>query len=525
MARVEALVIGGGATGAGIARDLALRGIEVLLLERGDFCNGASGGNHGMLHSGARYAVKDPGSAADCASESRVLRHIASYCIEDCGGIFVSFPEDEPIYVEKFEKACKATGVVFSPLTAQEARGMEPELGHDVQSAFQVNDGSLDAFALVLGNIESARDAGAKALNYQLLQSFKVGRGSIDEVIYRDAMSGEVGKVKPEVVINASGAWAGEVAAMAKLKLDVQVDKGSMVIFDGRRTRGLINRLRPPANGDIIVPNHSATIVGTTSVGLKRPGPTHVTKEEVRELASQAARMCPSLTKGRMVRAYAGIRALSPSASGREASRGFQVIDHSGQGMDNMVSVVGGKLTTYRLMAEKASDLACKALGSTRSGRTAHTKLCEDIAEKKLEGALQMYSRRIWHKYGPGRKKVMAACESRPRGTEVVCSCEEVLLGELEHFAAHPDVRTLNDLTRRTRAGMGYCQSGMCALQVLSSLASKTEEEPKRMLEDFLSERWKGLCPVLEGDQLRQEVLKRYLLTGTYQLSIREVRP
>jgi hypothetical protein len=63
----------------------------------------------------------------------------------------------------------------------------------------------------------------------------------------------------------------------------------------------------------------------------------------------------------------------------------------------------------------------------------------------------------------------------------------------------------------------------MCALQALSVLASRTEQDPKRMLEDFLSERWKGLSPVLEGDQLRQEVLKRYLLTGTYHLSIREV--
>jgi glycerol-3-phosphate dehydrogenase len=327
------------------------------------------------------------------------------------------------------------------------------------------------------------------------------------------------------VVINASGAWAGEVAAMARLNLEVQVDKGSMVVFDGRHTRGLVNRLRSPANGDIIVPNHSATIIGTTSMNMIRPGPAQVTKEDVGALVQQATRMCPSLAKGRMVRAYAGIRSLTPSAPGREASRGFQVVDHSKLGIDNMLSVVGGKLTTYRLMAEKAADTACKALGSTRSSRTAQTPLCEEMAEGQLDGALLMYSRRIWRKYGPGKEKVIAACAHRSRGTEVACSCEEVLLGELEHFAAHPDVRTLNDLTRRTRAGMGYCQSGMCAMQVLSPLATRTEQDPKRLLEDFLSERWKGVCPVLEGTQLRQEVLKRYLLTGTYQLSIREMRP
>ncbi len=476
-----------------------------------------------MLHSGARYAVKDPGSAADCASESKVLRRIASYCIDDCGGVFASLPEDDPSYQGAFENACRSAGVVFSPLTAQEARGIEPGLSPDVLSAYQVNDGSLDAFALVLGNIESAREAGAMALNYHALQSMKVGKGSIDEVVYRDVMSGEVDKVKPEVVINAAGAWAGEVASLAKQRLDVHMDKGSMVIYDGRRTRGLINRLRSPADGDIIVPSHSATIIGTTSINLRSPGPANVTRDEVKELVQQAVRICPSLGQGRMVRGYAGIRALSPSAPGREASRGYQLVGHSAQGVDNMISVVGGKLTTYRLMAEKASDMACRALGSTRAGRTAQTPLCADDSEHHLRGALRIHSRRIWRKYGPGKEKVLSACAQRSRGTEVACSCELVLLGELEHFAAHPDVRTLADLTRRTRAGMGYCQSGMCALQVLSPLAARTEQDPKRMLEEFLSERWKGLCPVLEGDQLRQEVLKRYLLTGTYQLSIREV--
>jgi len=524
LARVEALVIGGGATGAGVARDLALRGVEVLLLERGDFCNGASGGNHGMLHSGARYAVKDPHSAANCATESRVLRRIAPYCIDDCGGIFVSLPEDDPSYAERFERACKATGVVFSALTDQEAKAIEPDLSPDVRSAFQVNDASLDPFALVLGNIESAREAGAKVLNYQIVQSFKVGRSGIDEVLYRDAMTGEVEKVKPEVVVNAAGAWAGELAAMARVKLEVQVDKGSMVVIDGHHTRGLVNRLRPPANGDIVVPSHSATIIGTTSMAMSRPGPAAATREEARELSLQTARMCPSIAKGRAVRAYAGIRALSPSAAGREASRGFQVVEHSRQGVDNLVSILGGKLTTYRLMAEKAADLACRALGSTRLGRTAQTPICEEGTEPHLEGSLLMYSRRIWRKYGPGREKVLAACSQRTRGAEVACSCEQVLVGEMEHFAAHPDVRALSDLTRRTRAGMGYCQSGMCAMEALSTLAARTEQDPKRMLEDFLSERWKGVYPVLEGDQLRQEVMKRYLLTGTYQLSIREAR-
>lgn len=525
MARVEALVIGGGATGAGVARDLSLRGIEVLLLERGDFCTGASGGSHGVLHSGARYAVRDPDSARECALENQVLRRIAPYCIEECGGIFASLPGDDQSYPEAFQKGCGSTGVGCRPLTKQEALLKEPSLSSALERAFEVDDASIDPFSLVLGNIESAREAGANVLNYQVVQSFKVSRSTIDEVVYRDAMSGEAEKVRPEVVVNASGAWAGEIASLARARLSLQVDKGSMVVMDGRHGRGLINRLRPPSNGDIIVPNHSATILGTTSMPLARPGTVSASREEVQELLKEACLLVPSLARGRTVRAYAGIRPLVSTSAGREASRGFQVIDHANQGVENLVSLVGGKLTTYRLMGEKAADVACRILGSTRTSRTAQIPICEEGGEPHLEGLLDMYRRRLLRKYGPGRRKVAEACSHRARGKEVACSCEQVLQGELEHFAAHPDVRTLSDLTRRTRAGMGYCQSGMCALSMLSPLALRTDQDPKRMLEEYLSERWKGLWPVLEGDQLRQEVLKRYLLTGTYHLRIREGRP
>jgi glycerol-3-phosphate dehydrogenase len=88
-----------------------------------------------------------------------------------------------------------------------------------------------------------------------------------------------------------------------------------------------------------------------------------------------------------------------------------------------------------------------------------------------------------------------------------VCSCEAVARGELEHFASTPDVRSCGDLMRRTRAGMGFCQAGMCAIHLASSL----EGDPITAAERFLKERWKGVAPVLRGDQLRQESFKAHL--------------
>ncbi|MDO9794822.1 FAD-dependent oxidoreductase, partial [Glaesserella parasuis] len=88
----DVIIIGGGATGAGIARDCALRGIDCILLERRDIATGATGRNHGLLHSGARYAVNDRESATECIEENKILRRIARHCIDETEGLFITLP-------------------------------------------------------------------------------------------------------------------------------------------------------------------------------------------------------------------------------------------------------------------------------------------------------------------------------------------------------------------------------------------------------------------------------------------------
>jgi len=521
LARIEALVIGGGATGIGIARDLAMRGVEVLLLEQKDFGSGGSGGNHGVLHSGARYAVQDPESARQCAAESRVLRSIAPYCIDDRGGIFVELPGDDHSYGDKLIHAAASAGVRIKEISIKEGLEREPNVSPEAVRMLEVDSAVLDAFGLVLGNVESARRAGAKLLNYQGVEAFKVSRGSIDEVTYRDATTGWLDKVKPEVVVNAAGAWAGRVAQKANIRLPMKNDKGTMVVLDGRLTKGLVNRLRMPGDGDIAVPHHSATILGTTSSTLSGPLEVRATREEVRLLIEETSKLIPAIRSARAVRAYAGIRPLTAGSSdGRYMGRGFQVLDHSPEKVDNLISVVGGKLTTYRLMAEKASDLVCRKLGNQATCRTATEPLLDRTTVIDIPTVPDFVNHRLLRKYGPRQPEVAKACIASPRGRELICSCEQALRGEVEHFSRDPDVRTLTDLMRRTRVGMGFCQSGLCALQALSATEERGSESPKQALENFLTERWKGIEPVLEGEQLRQEAFKSYLYSGTYRLRL-----
>src|SRR3954451_10510194 len=112
----DVLVIGGGATGGGVAWDAALRGYDVVLADRADLAEGTSGRFHGLLHSGGRYVVKDPKAAEECIAENRVLRAVAADCIEDTGGLFVTTPFDDPAYADLFLEGCRFKDVDFEKI-------------------------------------------------------------------------------------------------------------------------------------------------------------------------------------------------------------------------------------------------------------------------------------------------------------------------------------------------------------------------------------------------------------------------
>jgi glycerol-3-phosphate dehydrogenase len=115
--RTQALIIGGGATGTGLARDLALRGVPSLVVEKGDINAGASGRNHGLLHSGARYVATDPGAARECHQENQILKKVAPQCIEDTGGLFVAVEGDDETYAADFPHLCQRCGIPCQSLS------------------------------------------------------------------------------------------------------------------------------------------------------------------------------------------------------------------------------------------------------------------------------------------------------------------------------------------------------------------------------------------------------------------------
>src|SRR5689334_17546205 len=268
----DVLVIGGGATGAGVAWDAALRGFDVILADRADLAEGTSGRFHGLLHSGGRYAVKDPHAARECIAENVIVRKIAADCIEDTGGFFVTTPFDDPEYADRFMQGCHDTGVPCEEIDVAVALAEEPRLNPKISRAFRVPDGSIDIWKTVWAMARGARDRGARLLPYHETVAIHRSGDEVTGARLLDQLTGEEVDVEAGVTVSATGAWAGRIADMAGIEgVRVLPGKGIMIAMNHRLVNTVINRCQMPTDGDIIVPIRTVSVIGTTDVHVDDP--------------------------------------------------------------------------------------------------------------------------------------------------------------------------------------------------------------------------------------------------------------
>ncbi|GAB6159280.1 anaerobic glycerol-3-phosphate dehydrogenase subunit GlpA [Desulfotomaculum varum] len=519
---VRVVVIGGGATGTGILRDLAQRGIPALLVEQGDLAHGTSSRFHGLLHSGARYAVKDQEAARECIEENLILRRIAPNCVEETGGLFVQLPEDDPQYTERWIAACAQAGIDCQEVDVKELIKQNPVLSPDICRAFRVPDCAVDGFRILWSNVQAARRDGARVLTYHRVTAIHQSNGRVTGVTLVNQLNGESKNIACEMVINAAGPWGGEVAALAGLTVPVIKDKGTLVAYNHRLTNMVVNRLRPPGDGDIFVPHGTITILGTTSATVEDPGCTKPGYQEVLELIKIGREMIPDLANYRLIRAFAGVRPLyqeNGAAGGRSVTRNFALLDHRQRdGLAGMVSIVGGKFTTFRLMAEKTVDLVAGQLGVQAPCRTAEEPLTAPVPAELLERGKKVFgvpgAKKAADRMGDNFARLVETVEKQPDKGKILCECEVVSLAEIELAAHSGDSFTLGDIRRKTRMGMGTCQGTFCGYRALGVLSAYPQfaGNHREYLTKFLQKRWRGMRPVLWGQQLREAQLS----TGIY---------
>ncbi len=533
MKECQVVIIGGGATGVGIFRDLSMRGVKTILVEQGGLVHGTSSRFHGLLHSGARYAVADQESARECIEENRILRVIGRHCVEETEGFFVLTPEDPADFVTPWVAACARAGIEAQQLDVAEARRLEPNLAPDVKTVYRVPDSCVDGFRLVWHNAMAARRYGSEFYTYHRVVGIDVASARVKGVRVLNTITREEENIACDFVVNATGSWSGEVARMTGLDVQVSPDRGTLIVFNHRFTSRVINRLRKSSDGDIVVPHGSVTILGTTSSPADSPQDTRPTSDEVVRLLAHGKPLFPNIEHYRILRAFAGTRPLyTPSAggAGRSASRNFHIVDHKEEGLQGFASIFGGKLTTYRLMAEKMSDLVCAHLGITAPCTTATVPLVDwNDYEKARLPALKEQCRRVFpmqdtrrleDRLGLAFGQVVEAAAAAPKN-QLLCECEMVSMAEVDFVARDSASHSLTDVRLRTRLGMGTCQGIFCSLRAVGAMTEGRVPlalKPADNVRAFLRERWKGLRPALWGAQLKELELGRAIYAASLNL-------
>ncbi len=532
----DVIIIGGGATGAGTARDCAMRGLRTILIERLDFTAGATGRNHGLLHSGARYAHTDPESAVECIKENIILKRIARHCIEETGGLFVSLPEDGLDYHAAFIEDCRKAGISAEELDPTEALRIEPSVNPAIIGAVKVPDGSIDPFRLTTANVMAARMNGADIMTYQEVVGFMREGTRITGVRLRSHRDGQEREIRGKVTINAAGIWGHHLARLAGVDINMYPAKGSLLIFGHRINNMVLNRCRKPGDADILVPGDTICVIGTTSTRIPydQIDNMEVTPAEVDLLLREGTRLSPAMAWTRILRAYAGVRPLvadDSDPSGRSISRGIVCLDHTKRdGLDGFITITGGKLMTYRLMAQEATDLACRKLGVDRKCETAQVPLpgSDNTDDDRRRRAhiieLSTEQKAAEERHGSLTGRIASNDDAEDA---LVCECEQVSVGEVNFAIEELHVHNLVNLRRRTRMGMGTCQGELCACRA-AGLLERHEKCARRTLNDlasFLDERWHGMYPVCWGETLVEIQFTSWLYEGVCGLDTDTASP
>ncbi|MBI5106420.1 MAG: FAD-dependent oxidoreductase [Solirubrobacterales bacterium] len=374
------LIVGGGGTGGALAHDLALRGLRVTLVERGELTSGTTGRHHGLLHSGGRYAVSDRESATECIEENRILRRICPGTLETNDGLFVAVEEEDLAYLEPFVEGCAACGIPTQRLTGAEALRLEPNLNPAVLAAVRVPDATMDGWRMPLRFFATARHNGAEIRTYTAVEGLLVHDHHVSGAALRDHVTGRCGEVRADVVVNATGPWSERVAAMAGVEVPIRPSPGVLVAVRGRLCNMVLNRLHKSGDGDIIVPQRALSVVGTSSWVVDDPDELGVPEDHVERMYAEGAKLVPAVRDTPMRAAWSAARPLigarSAGDSGRELSRTFKTFDHrETDGVEGFVTITGGKGTTLRAMAEVCADVVCRKLGIDEPCRTRETVL------------------------------------------------------------------------------------------------------------------------------------------------------
>jgi glycerol-3-phosphate dehydrogenase len=502
-AALDAVVIGGGMAGAGVARDLALRGASVALFDKGDFASGTSSKSSKLIHGGLRYLeLGDFKLVRESLREKRTLERLAPHLVRPL-----------PFLVPIYRGAPRGLITVrigmwlydlltpgktterYRVLRPVDALTMEPSVrAEDLRGAgYYFDDLLLYPERLCLENVLSAARHGARTFNYCEVEEFVPGRRGIDGVKVRDLLSGQVQLVRAATIVNCAGPWVDRVRAMAKV-----ADRSPRVVRTTKGIHCLLPRMTDRAvylsardeRMIFVIPWREFSLVGTTDTDFEGdPDRLWATREEVTYLLEEVAKVLPDkrATFENVSYTYAGVRPLSfePGAPASRVSREHKVIPEGPDG--RFFSVTGTKLTCFRSLAEDVGNRVMRVLGRGLVPRTARltldgvdeevgkieARVWMDVSEEMAATGLSRGTlRTLVETYGRAYPRVLELGRKLPDGFERLCPSNPEIVAQLHHALREELAVSLQDvLLRRTGIGQSRCQGLDCAEPIAARMA------------------------------------------------------
>jgi glycerol-3-phosphate dehydrogenase len=525
----DVCVIGGGVTGAGIARDLSLRGLSVLLLDKGDWGAGTTGASSWMIHGGPRYLEFDWDTTRLSTQDAGYIVSIARNIVYRVVFLIPVLPHDRN-NIERMETAMEVYDR-FQPLkkahphkrlTAGEARQAEPGLTPDLIGAVTMEEWGVDPHRLVYANVEDAVAHGARAMNHtQVIDLIRDG-GKVIGVRYR-ASDGALTEARARVVVNATGPWSPQISGMAGVEVKLRPAKGIHIVYPHRISNFSISAESIDGRDLLMVSHAGFTLLGTTDDDFYGDlDSMDVHEDEVDYLLQAFERVFPSIRSYRPVRTTTGVRPTLYKwrRYEDELSRRYEVIDHAREGVEGFVTIAGGKLSMYRLMAEETSDAVCRKLGHQAKCATATTPLpgSESDMEPPSElarrcGIPALAALKLQSRHGSHAERVLDGA----RAGRLVCRCEPITEAELAYAARHEQVRTLADAFRRVGLATGPCAGAACvirAAEVIGAELGWSATQSFDAVREFVRGAWLGRAPVLGHAGWAQEELAQGAMRG-----------
>ncbi|AAT44071.1 FAD-dependent oxidoreductase [Picrophilus oshimae] len=367
-------VIGGGITGLFTALDLSINGFDVTLIEKNRILSGASGRFHGMLHSGSRYSVNDKKSAMECISENRIISSNASMFVNNTGGYFIGINDEDLDYGKKLIHENKIIGIETDEIEINDLMRIEPYINKNTLMALKVPDKTINGHAFAGAVAVEASMNGARILDNSMIIDADVSDGYINNV--RISKDNDVFNESFDFYVNTAGAWSSEVLKKFGIdSLDVMPTLGYMASYNFRFSNSIINRMREPSDGDIIVPYGSHSVAGTIAIVSDDPDNNNVDNDDIKMMIDEVSEMIPAIKYFNYEKLYYSMRPLVRNGNPR-GSRDFMIYDNLG----NLISSIGGKFTTARLNAEEITDNIIKKFGSHRNYKTSDINFNETFS-------------------------------------------------------------------------------------------------------------------------------------------------